>query len=82
MSEPVTEKTFLGRLADNWIAIVLVILAVIFIAQNGNNANLTILWIDVRWPLWLALALLFVVGFAAGYLARGRKYKRKRQAMK
>lgn len=68
--------------ATNWIALLFVVLVVVFMFQNGHESNMTILWVTVRWPLWLAIAIVFALSFAAGYLARGRRYKRMRKAMK
>ncbi|SEB81354.1 Protein of unknown function [Paramicrobacterium humi] len=66
----------------NWIALVLVILVIVFMVQNAQETSVAILWVTVRWPLWLAMAIVFVLSFAAGYLARGRRFKRQRKAMR
>ncbi|WP_166996790.1 hypothetical protein [Paramicrobacterium fandaimingii] len=66
--------------STNWIALVLVVLVIVFMAQNSHDANLTILWMTVRWPLWLAIGIVLVLSFAAGYLFRGRRDKRRRSA--
>lgn len=62
-------------LSKHWIPLVLIAAAAVFIAQNRATTGITLLWIDVRAPLWVVLAVLFVGGFAAG-LMRGRRRRR------
>ncbi|MEE2034161.1 LapA family protein [Rhodococcus chondri] len=55
------------------IAAVLVLLAVLFIAQNRNSTRIELFWFSVQAPLWFVLVLIFVVGWVAGFLfERGR----------
>ncbi|MBG6226081.1 putative integral membrane protein [Arthrobacter sp. CAN_A2] len=54
------------------IAIALAILAVIFIAQNRQEANVSLLFITVTLPLWITLACATVVGIAVGWLFHRR----------
>ena len=39
-----------------WVALILVALAAIFIAQNRDRANIHILWITVAAPMWFIFA--------------------------
>ncbi|WP_043445417.1 LapA family protein [Arthrobacter sp. L77] len=54
------------------IAVVLAILAVIFIAQNRQETAVSLLFVTVTLPLWITLACATVVGIAVGWLAHRR----------
>ena len=56
-----------------WVALILVALAAIFIAQNRDRANIHILWITVAAPMWSIFAGLLVVGILVGLLLRRRR---------
>lgn len=56
-----------------WVALILVALAAIFIAQNRDRANIHILWITVAAPMWSIFAGLLVVGIMVGLLLRRRR---------
>ena len=58
-------------------AVVLIALAVAFIAQNTARSTITLLWLHVEWPMWLALAIIFVLGLASGFLVGRSRTKRK-----
>lgn len=60
-------------LVERWVALVLIVLAVVFIAQNRERVSVTVLWTDVTAPMWLFLAILFVAGFAAGSIVYRRR---------
>lgn len=53
-------------------AIVLAILAVVFIAQNRQEASVSLLFVTVTLPLWITLACATVVGIAVGWLIHRR----------
>ena len=55
-----------------WVAIVLVVLAVIFIAENRDPAAIRLIIPVVVMPLWAALAVLFVAGVLVGLGLRRR----------
>lgn len=67
----------LGLLKTHWIPVVLVILAVVFIAENRYRTTIELFWLEVTSPLWLILLVLFAVGFAAGRLSARRKSTKK-----
>ncbi|GAC57315.1 hypothetical protein GOHSU_18_00700 [Gordonia hirsuta DSM 44140 = NBRC 16056] len=78
VSEPATAGrakgdivTFLRRF---WLPIVLLILAIIFIATNTNDTPLTLGWVTVTAPLWLTVTVTLVVGFIIGWFV-GRRGK-------
>jgi putative membrane protein len=56
-----------------WVALVLVALAAIFIAQNRDRANIHVLWITVAAPIWFIFTGLLVVGILIGLLLRRRR---------
>ncbi|WP_247826179.1 lipopolysaccharide assembly protein LapA domain-containing protein [Arthrobacter antioxidans] len=53
-------------------AVLLAILAVIFIGQNRQEATVSLLFVTVTLPLWITLACATVVGIAVGWLAHRR----------
>lgn len=57
----------------NWVAIALVALAVVFIAQNRTLQEVRFLWITVTSPMWLLLAAMLLVGIVAGWLLHHRR---------
>lgn len=56
-----------------WLAITLVVLAAIFIAQNRTRQRVQILWIYVEYPMWLLLTAMLVVGIVVGLLLHRRR---------
>lgn len=64
------------------IALVLTILAIVFIVQNRDSISVDLFWVSVRSPLWFILIVLFAVGWLAGILtARGRTKKKAAQTV-
>ncbi len=77
MSTDRDQKKFIQFGAPQWFGLVLVAIAIAFIAQNTSNVTIALLWISVSAPLWLVLTLLAAIGFGAGYLlAWGRRRRR------
>jgi lipopolysaccharide assembly protein A len=58
-----------------WIALILVALAAIFIAQNRDQPRVHILWITVQAPMWFILTVMLAVGILVGLLLRRRRRK-------
>ncbi|MBB3603339.1 putative integral membrane protein [Mycolicibacterium sp. BK556] len=56
-----------------WVAITLVVLAAIFIAQNRTRQRVHVLWITVEYPMWLLLTAMLVVGIVVGLLLHRRR---------
>ena len=50
------------------IAASIAVLAVIFILQNIEKAQISFLFWDLSFPLWILMALLLAAGFALGLL--------------
>ncbi|WP_024800592.1 hypothetical protein [Nocardia sp. BMG51109] len=65
------KPSVVSRISMNqWLAIVLTVLAVVFIVENRNRVDIEFLLITIRSPMWLILLVMFVVGWLAGMLAR------------
>jgi lipopolysaccharide assembly protein A len=56
-----------------WVALILVALAAIFIAQNRDRPRVHILWITVEAPMWFILTVMLAVGILVGLLLRRRR---------
>lgn len=74
MSSP-EKRSLLSHITPNqWIALVITVLAVIFVAANRNKVSIEFLLVSVTSPLWLILLVMFVIGWIAGLLtARSRR---------
>lgn len=57
----------------NWAALILVVLAAIFIGQNRDRQAVRLLWITVESPMWLLLSAMLVVGIVVGLLLHRRR---------
>ncbi len=57
----------------HWFALILIVLAAIFIAQNRDQVNIHVLWISFAAPVWFFFAGLLVVGVLIGLLLRRRR---------
>ncbi|WP_324191513.1 LapA family protein [Nocardia elegans] len=65
------KPSLLSRIsARQWVAIVLAVLAVIFVAQNHHRVDINILAVTIQSPMWLVLLIMFLVGWIAGLLTR------------
>ena len=76
MSDGSNRKKFIEFGPPQWLGLVLVAIAIAFIAQNRSDVSVALLWVTVSAPLWLVLALISLVAFGAGYLlawGRGRR---------
>jgi uncharacterized integral membrane protein len=61
-----------GRLV---VAIVGLLLAAVFVAQNRDDVQLTLLFFDVTMPLWIGLLITVVISAGAGFLLGRGRYK-------
>ncbi|BBA85971.1 MULTISPECIES: LPXTG cell wall anchor domain-containing protein [Mycobacterium] len=59
----------------HWVALILVVLAAIFIAQNRERPQMHLPWVTVESPMWLLLSAMFVLGILVGLLLRRRRRK-------
>lgn len=60
------------------LGIVALVLAVVLIAQNSQDAPVHVLWMNVTMPLWVLLAVTFALGGLTGWLLKARRVKRAR----
>jgi uncharacterized integral membrane protein len=56
-----------------WVALILVALAALFVAQNRDRVRVHVLWVTVESPMWSILVIIFVVGLLIGLLLRWRR---------
>ena len=56
-----------------WVALILLALAAIFVAQNRERVGVHVLWVTVESPMWLILTIIFVVGLLIGLLLHRRR---------
>jgi uncharacterized integral membrane protein len=66
-------SAFLGRHA---LALILAVLAIIFIAENTKRVKIRALGPTVSTPLWLALLITLVAGMLIAILAQRRRNRR------
>jgi uncharacterized integral membrane protein len=77
MADDRSDKKFIQFGPSQWFGLLLVAIAIAFIAQNTSNVTIALLWITISAPLWLVLTLLALVCFGAGYLLSwGRRRRR------
>ena len=62
------------------VAVLLVVLAVVFVLQNTERVALTLLVVDVVLPLWVATVSLLIIGIAIGWLLASRRARSRRGA--
>ncbi|MBF6355690.1 hypothetical protein IU449_14235 [Nocardia higoensis] len=58
---------------NQWLALVLTVLAFVFIFANRTEVEIEFLLITVRSPMWLILLLVFAVGWLTGLLTTRRR---------
>lgn len=56
-----------------WMALILVALAALFVAQNRDRVRVHVLWVTLESPMWSILVIIFVVGLLIGLLLRWRR---------
>lgn len=59
-----------------WVAIAVVVVAAIFIAQNRQTARVNVLWIRPEAPMWVLLTVIFGAGILVGLLLGRRRKNR------
>ncbi|WP_199256966.1 LapA family protein [Tomitella fengzijianii] len=71
-------SSFLSRLSfTQWIAVVLAILAIIFVLMNRDTTSISFFGVTVSAPLWLTLILVFAVGWLTGVLTMRKRRRGK-----
>lgn len=65
------KKSLLSRVTPNqWLALVVTVLAVVFILANRDQVSIEFLLVTVTSPMWLILLIMFLAGVVAGWLFR------------
>ncbi len=81
MSDSSSKPSFWSKVKpSHWIAVILVLLAILFVVQNRGPVSVELFWLSVQSPQWLILALMFGVGWVSGYLATRRRANAKQAA--
>lgn len=62
-----------------WFAILLIVLAIVFVAQNRGSTSIHLFWMTVSAPQWFVLVLLALVCLIAGYLLGRRGSKNRKR---
>jgi putative membrane protein len=62
--------------ARHWLAIILIVLAAIFVVQNTVRHQIHLLWVTVEAATWLVLIVIFFVGVVTGLLLGRRRRRR------
>src|ERR1700758_4134086 len=81
MSSDVPDTKPSGRRARrlgvrHWLAIILIVLAAIFVVQNTVRHEIHLLWVTVEAATWLVLIVIFLVGVVTGVLLGRRRRRR------
>ncbi|PXW34017.1 lipopolysaccharide assembly protein LapA domain-containing protein [Nocardia sp. 348MFTsu5.1] len=77
-----SSNIFAKRSPATWVAVILAVVAVVFIFQNRDSADINLLWVEVSSPLWFILLVVFVVGWIVGILTMRGRTKRKESVAK
>lgn len=65
-----------------WVALALLVVAALFVAQNRDSTEIQILLVSLTAPLWATLTLAVAIGMAAGLLLRPSERKGRRASKK
>ncbi|MFE6859445.1 hypothetical protein [Nocardia sp. NPDC057668] len=68
------KPSLLSRISPTqWLALALVVVAVIFIAANRTKVSIEFLLMTITSPMWLVLLVMFAVGWLTGILMSRRR---------
>jgi uncharacterized integral membrane protein len=59
--------------AAHWLAVILTVVAIVFVVQNRQHISIDFFWANVTSPMWLVLLITAVVGVAIGFLISRRR---------
>ncbi|MEV0248895.1 hypothetical protein AB0H76_19990 [Nocardia sp. NPDC050712] len=77
MDQSTKKPSPLSRLSLNqWLALILTVLAVIFFFENRDKVEIEFLLISIRSPMWLVLLVMFAVGWLTGVLTLRKRAAR------
>jgi uncharacterized integral membrane protein len=72
MADPATTSPGRRLQPRTVVAVVLILLAVAFVAQNRRETRIEFLWMDFEVGVWIGLVVTFLLGMAAGALVSRR----------
>jgi lipopolysaccharide assembly protein A len=75
MAEPESPPTSGVRtfLAERWLSLLLILLFVLFVAQNRAAVDITLFAVSISAPLWMTLTIIFLIGLIAGVVRTRRR---------
>ncbi|WP_304455513.1 LapA family protein [Nocardiopsis sp. YSL2] len=79
---PVSERRFSVSAVPPrlWVALILIVIAVFFVAQNRDATEIQVLFFSLEAPQWAALTATAFVGLLIGLLLRPSERKKRRAA--
>lgn len=72
-TSPHDRTPILTLVRERWVAIVIAILTVAFVAQNRNRVDLNLFWLHLDPPLWLVMTVMVLIGAVVGQLWSRRR---------
>lgn len=70
-NQPAVERSRISARSIAWAIVLLA--AIIFVAQNTRKTKITFLVVELRTGVWLALVVAMVLGFFLGFVVRRRR---------
>jgi len=80
MSEPTTtqgESSVVTFLKQRWFALLILVLVIVLIAANTQDAPIDLVFTTLTAPLWLVLTITLVLGILIGWILKTRRVKRR-----
>ncbi|MGV9823766.1 LapA family protein [Nocardia xishanensis] len=69
-------RSFLARVSPTqWVALLLTVLAVLFVFDNRGKVTIEFLLISVQSPMWLILLVMFILGWITGVLTMRKRHR-------
>lgn len=66
-------SSFGAFLKRRWLAILIVVVTVVVIAANRDEVEFSLVFTHFAMPLWVILAITFVLGILVGWIAKTRR---------
>ena len=70
---PTEDNAVVTFLRARWLSLLVLVIAVVFIAVNRDDVTISLLVARVHAPLWVVLAGVFVAGWLVGIVRTRRK---------
>jgi lipopolysaccharide assembly protein A len=75
---PSSESPVVAFLKRRWLAIVIVVVIVVLIFANNDPVEFSLVFTTFETPEWVVILVSFLLGGAAGWIAKSRRTTRKR----